>query len=65
MWGSASDPGLDGSKLATATNSIVAVIQYRLGVVSFWTYYFPHSLMKILSSASWHQTGALTSRSRT
>ena len=33
--GSATDPGLDGSKLALATNSIVAVIQYRLGTVSF------------------------------
>ena len=32
--GSATDPGLDGSKLAIATNSIVAVIQYRLGAVS-------------------------------
>jgi carboxylesterase type B len=31
--GSASDPLLDGSKLATATGSIVAVIQYRLGAV--------------------------------
>lgn len=34
--GSAGAPGLDGSKLAAATNSIVAVIQYRLGVVSFY-----------------------------
>jgi carboxylesterase type B len=32
--GSATAPGLDGSKLAVATNSIVAVIQYRLGGVS-------------------------------
>lgn len=32
--GSATGPGLDGSKLAVATNSIVAVIQYRLGAVS-------------------------------
>ncbi|KAF8145591.1 alpha/beta-hydrolase [Mycena galopus ATCC 62051] len=31
--GSATWPGLDGSKLATATNSIVAVIQYRLGAL--------------------------------
>jgi len=31
--GSASAAGLDGSKLASATNSIVAVIQYRLGAV--------------------------------
>lgn len=29
--GSATDPGLDGSKLAIATQSIVAVVQYRLG----------------------------------
>ncbi|KJA27151.1 hypothetical protein HYPSUDRAFT_35727 [Hypholoma sublateritium FD-334 SS-4] len=33
--GSATDPGLDGSKLALATNSIVAVIQYRLGTLGF------------------------------
>jgi carboxylesterase type B len=32
--GSATGPGLDGSKLAVATNSIVAVVQYRLGGVS-------------------------------
>ena len=31
--GSATGPGLDGSKLAIATNSIVAVMQYRLGAV--------------------------------
>jgi carboxylesterase type B len=33
MYGSATGPGLDGSKLAVATNSIVAVVQYRLGGV--------------------------------
>jgi carboxylesterase type B len=32
--GSATAAGLDGSKLAAATNSIVAVVQYRLGGVS-------------------------------
>lgn len=32
--GSATGAGLDGSNLAVATNSIVAVVQYRLGVVS-------------------------------
>ncbi|KAK7063418.1 carboxylic ester hydrolase [Favolaschia claudopus] len=31
--GSATGPGLDGSKLAIATHSIVAVIQYRLGAL--------------------------------
>ncbi|KAJ7204203.1 alpha/beta-hydrolase [Mycena haematopus] len=31
--GSATGPGLDGSNLAIATNSIVAVIQYRLGAL--------------------------------
>jgi hypothetical protein len=31
--GSATGPGLDGSNLAVATNSIVAVVQYRLGAV--------------------------------
>ena len=31
--GSATGPGLDGSQLAAATQSIVAVIQYRLGAV--------------------------------
>jgi hypothetical protein len=35
MVGAATAPGLDGSALAIATNSIVAVIQYRLGAVSF------------------------------
>ena len=34
--GSATAPGLDGSKLATATGSIVAVVQYRLGAVSLF-----------------------------
>ncbi|KAF7295534.1 Carboxylic ester hydrolase [Mycena indigotica] len=33
--GSATGPGLDGSKLAVATNSIVAVMQYRLGALGF------------------------------
>jgi len=33
ITGSATNTGLDGSNLAVATNSIVAVIQYRLGVV--------------------------------
>ena len=32
--GSATGPGLDGTNLAKATNSIVAVVQYRLGAVS-------------------------------
>ena len=36
IWevGSATAAGLDGSKLAEATQTIVAVMQYRLGVVS-------------------------------
>lgn len=33
--GSATGPGLDGSKLATATQSVVVVIQYRLGALGF------------------------------
>lgn len=33
--GSATGPGLDGSDLAAATNSIVAVVQYRLGALGF------------------------------
>ncbi|KAF8892430.1 Alpha/Beta hydrolase protein [Infundibulicybe gibba] len=33
--GSATGPGLDGSKLAAATGSIVAVVQYRLGALGF------------------------------
>ncbi|KAG6862055.1 hypothetical protein C0995_007185 [Termitomyces sp. Mi166 len=33
--GSATGPGLDGSKLAITTNSIVAVVQYRLGALGF------------------------------
>ncbi|KAG1754325.1 Carboxylesterase [Suillus lakei] len=35
MVGSATNPGLDGSALALATDSIVAVIQYRLGALGF------------------------------
>ncbi|KAF8735714.1 hypothetical protein AX14_001579 [Amanita brunnescens Koide BX004] len=35
ITGSATDPGLDGSNLAIATNSIVAVVQYRLGALGF------------------------------
>ncbi|EJU00786.1 alpha/beta-hydrolase [Dacryopinax primogenitus] len=35
IMGSASNPGLDGSNLAIATQSIVAVVQYRLGVLGF------------------------------
>ncbi|KAF9013942.1 Alpha/Beta hydrolase protein [Cyathus striatus] len=35
IMGSASAAGLDGSKLAIQTNSIVAVIQYRLGALGF------------------------------
>ncbi|KAJ3569960.1 hypothetical protein NP233_g4720 [Leucocoprinus birnbaumii] len=35
ITGSATAAGLDGSKLAIATNSIVAVIQYRLGALGF------------------------------
>lgn len=35
--GSATGPGLDGSNLAIATNSIVAVVQYRLGAVCLST----------------------------
>ncbi|KAI0934568.1 hypothetical protein AcV5_006369 [Taiwanofungus camphoratus] len=35
LTGSATDPGLDGSTLAAATNSIVAVVQYRLGALGF------------------------------
>lgn len=37
VTGSATALGLDGSKLALETNSIVAVIQYRLGAVSLPT----------------------------
>ncbi|KAG8879925.1 hypothetical protein FRB97_001279 [Tulasnella sp. 331] len=33
--GGASNPGLDGSKLAVATGSIVVVVQYRLGVLGW------------------------------
>ncbi|KDQ61117.1 hypothetical protein JAAARDRAFT_32121 [Jaapia argillacea MUCL 33604] len=33
--GSATGPGLDGSNLAVATNSIVAVVQYRLGALGW------------------------------
>lgn len=51
--GSASDPTIDGAKLATATQSIVAVVQYRLGGVGarLFPYLFPCLFM--CSSASW------------
>lgn len=42
--GSASGAGLDGSKLAESTGSIVAVIQYRLGVVSLFYSIIVHDL---------------------
>ncbi|TCD70982.1 hypothetical protein EIP91_000890 [Steccherinum ochraceum] len=42
--GSATGPGLDGSNLAVATNSIVAVIQYRLGVFGFFAPNGPKNL---------------------
>ena len=35
VTGSATASGLDGAKLAQATNSIVAVVQYRLGAFGF------------------------------
>lgn len=41
--GSASDPSINGAKLAAATQSIVAVVQYRLGGVRFMCCY-AHSL---------------------
>ena len=43
--GSATDPATDGSKLALATNSIVAVMQYRLGAVSTCGYLEFHYLL--------------------
>ncbi|KAK2462250.1 hypothetical protein APHAL10511_005746 [Amanita phalloides] len=33
--GSATGPGLDGSNLASATNSVVAIVQHRLGALGF------------------------------
>ncbi|KAL4067786.1 Alpha/Beta hydrolase protein [Scleroderma yunnanense] len=35
MVGSASGPGMDASALASATSSIIAVVQYRLGALGF------------------------------
>ncbi|KAI0273462.1 alpha beta-hydrolase [Gloeopeniophorella convolvens] len=35
IHGSATGPGLDGTNLAKATDSIVAVVQYRLGALGF------------------------------
>jgi len=34
-YGSTSDPGLDGSSFAEATNSIVITVQYRLGILGY------------------------------
>ncbi|KAI0317562.1 alpha beta-hydrolase [Amylostereum chailletii] len=35
MYGSATNPGLDGAALSKASRSIVAVVQYRLGALGF------------------------------
>ncbi|KAG8929505.1 hypothetical protein FRC03_011705 [Tulasnella sp. 419] len=35
LFGSANDPEIDGSKLALSMNSIVAVVQYRLGALGW------------------------------
>lgn len=51
--GSATAPGLDGSNLAVATNSIVAVVQYRLGAVIYSFQYSHLKLIKRHSSVSW------------
>lgn len=56
--GGASAAGLDGSTLALATNSIVAVIQYRLGAVGAIYFCLPGSLnnLSLLSLDSWRLT---------
>ncbi|KAF8517588.1 alpha/beta-hydrolase [Hysterangium stoloniferum] len=55
--GSASNPGLDGSSLAVATNSIVAVVQYRLGTFGL----LPPSQSKMTSNLALQDlTAALT-----
>lgn len=66
IGGSATNPGLDGSNLAIATNSIVAVVQYRLGAVSPDSAYSVGQLIYFWSSsASWDPMGLLISDSRT
>ena len=48
--GSATRPGLDGTNLAEATNSIVAVVQYRLGAVSLLRAFHFVILQRVLSA---------------
>lgn len=64
--GSATGPGLDGSELATATQSVVAVIQYRLGAVSEMTTLnlLRSGIYCVVSSASCSRTEGITSQSR-
>lgn len=65
--GSASGPGLDGSNLAAATQSVVAVIQYRLGAVSNTTTLnlsYPR-IHRAISSDSCSRAANSTLRSRT
>ena len=54
--GSATGPGLDGSSLAVATNSIVAVVQYRLGAVSTITSHVIAGLAYTISLARTYGT---------
>ncbi|KAI0822822.1 alpha/beta-hydrolase [Trametes gibbosa] len=58
VTGSATDAGLDGSKLAAATNSIVAVIQYRLGALGFLAPSGTHNLgvADVMNALSFLQT---------
>ena len=60
--GSATGAGLDGSHLAAATNSIVAVIQYRLGAVSITLLVSCVKTEVSCSSASWPRMALTTLR---
>jgi len=64
MSGSASDPLFNGANLAAATQSIVAVVQYRLGGVG--VYLLPCSFPRLLvcSSALWLRTERPTWQSK-
>ena len=54
--GSASDPSINGANLAAATQSIVAVVQYRLGGVGVYPLLCLFPCLLMYSSASWLPT---------
>jgi len=56
MSGSASDPSINGANLAAATQSIVAIVQYRLGGVGVDLLSCSFPCLLACSSALWLPT---------